>query len=73
MYSGQSQIAYEVYELEPLRHVLSVPYRFGEGDPPVFSSDGSLLAMAWATNPELRGWDEGGAPTPERLDELGLS
>lgn len=48
LYSGQSQVGYELLELETLRHLGSLPYQVGEGEPPVFSRDGKQLAMAWA-------------------------
>lgn len=47
LYSGQSQVGYELFELETLRHLGRLPYQKGEGDAPVFSRDGRRLAMAW--------------------------
>lgn len=54
IYSGQSEIGYELFELKPsLRHRASVPYVFGTGDAPVFSADGKHIAMAYAVNEYL--------------------
>ena len=47
LYSGQSQVGYELFELETLRHLGGLPYERGDGDPPVFSPDGRHVAMVW--------------------------
>ncbi len=53
VYSGQNEVGYELFELNPLRHVTSVPYVHGVGNVPVISGDGRTVAMAWAGNPGL--------------------
>jgi hypothetical protein len=50
LYSGQSEVGYELFELVPeLAHAGGLPYMFGEGDGPVFSTDERFLVMAWET------------------------
>ena len=57
LYSGQSEVGYELFELVPeLMHVGSLPYVFGEGDHPVFSPDERWLVMAWESY--LDWWSE---------------
>jgi hypothetical protein len=54
LYSGQSEVGYELLELVPsLRRVGGLPYVFGEGFGPAFAPDGGALVLAWATNPGL--------------------
>lgn len=50
LYSGQSEIGYELFDFNPLRHLRSFPYVVGEGSVPVFSEDSRLLAMASSRN-----------------------
>lgn len=58
LYSGQSEVGYELFELRPaLRHIASLPYVFGEGEGPVFSADARLFALAWAIDPGIYPWD----------------
>jgi hypothetical protein len=50
LFSGQSEFAWELFELEPrLRHVGGLPYVFGVGHPPVFSNDETSLAVVSTT------------------------
>ena len=54
LYSGQSEIGYELFSLEPsLAHLRSCPYRTGAGDVPVFSPDARLIGLAWTVNGRL--------------------
>ncbi len=54
LYSGQSEVGYELFEFSPaLRHLGGLPYVVGEGVGPAFSADERLLALTWATNPGL--------------------
>lgn len=68
LYSGQSEIGYELFALTPsLRHIAGLPYMGGESDltPMQFSPDEALVAVAieenplWWTDPEDEGadWD----------------
>src|SRR5262245_41871257 len=55
LFSGQSEQGWELFSLVPeLRHVGSLPYVEGEGDPPQFSLDGRWLAMMVAVEPRVR-------------------
>src|SRR5690242_13282322 len=55
LFSGQSEQGWELFSLVPeLRHVGSLPYVEGEGDPPQFSPDGQWLAMLVAVAPRVR-------------------
>jgi hypothetical protein len=46
LFSGQSEVGWELFELQPqLRHLGGLPYLLGEGHPPVFSADEKWLAM----------------------------
>jgi hypothetical protein len=45
LYSGQSEVGWELFELPTLRHIGGLPYVFGEGAAPVFSADEKGLAM----------------------------
>src|ERR1044071_1721987 len=59
LFSGQSEQGWELFSLIPeLRHVGSLPYVEGTGDPPQFSPDGQWLAMLVAVPP--CGRDTGG-------------
>lgn len=53
LYSGQSEVGYELFSYPDLRWVCALPYVFGEGLGPAFSPDERRLALAWATNPSL--------------------
>jgi len=54
LYSGQSEVGYELFDFRPsLRHIRRLPYVFGMGLGPAFSSDERLLGLAWATNSSL--------------------
>lgn len=56
VFSGQSEVGYELFALTPqLRHLGGLPYVHGEGDAPVFSPDGTWLAMVIACFPIVRG------------------
>ena len=55
LFSGQSAQGWQLFSLVPeLRHVGSLPYVEGEGDPPQFSPDGQWLAMLVAVEPRAR-------------------
>lgn len=59
LYSGQSEMGYELFQVIPaLSHLVSLPYRFGEGFGPAFSPDERFLALAFATNTNLCPDDE---------------
>jgi hypothetical protein len=53
LYSGQSEVGYELFRLGPLSHAASFPYVYGEGVGPVFSADSRRLALAWSVNSGL--------------------
>lgn len=54
LYSGQSEQGYELFTYRPeLKQIASVPYAYGEGAWPAFSSDERFLAMVSVTNPGL--------------------
>jgi hypothetical protein len=70
LYSGQSEIGYELFYFRPrLQHISSFGYEFGEGLGPVFSSDERWLGLAWSTNPLFCLLEEGveHVPTGECL------
>lgn len=53
--SGQSEVGYELFELEPqLRRLSGLPYVWGEGNAPIFSPGSKWIAIASAVNPHLR-------------------
>ena len=55
LFSGQSEQGWELFSLVPaLRHMGSLPYVEGEGDPPQFSPDGHWLAMFVTIAPRVR-------------------
>ncbi len=70
LYSGQTQVGYELLELETLRHLGSLPYQVGEGEPPVFSADGEQLAMTWEAGalPRAEDLEEHERPRPGETD-----
>jgi hypothetical protein len=45
LYSGQSEVGWELFELPGLRHIGRLPYIFGEGEPPVFSAGQSRVQL----------------------------
>jgi hypothetical protein len=53
LYSGQSEIGYELFAFPRLEHLHSFGYVLGEGNGPAFSPDDRFLALAWSTNPGL--------------------
>lgn len=58
LYSGQSEQGWELFGLEPLRHVGGTGYVHGMGDAPRFSPDGTWLVMAVSVLPVVRGTEE---------------
>lgn len=67
LYSGQSEVGYEVFALEPaLRRVGGLPYVHGTGDGPTFSADEARLVFATTINSGLVA-DEAELDDDERL------
>jgi hypothetical protein len=59
LYSGQSEVGWELFALDPLRHVGGTGgYLRGTGDAPRFSPDGNWLVMGIAVTPMVRGTSE---------------
>jgi hypothetical protein len=59
IYSGQSEVGYELFGLEPtLQRLGGLPYVHGDGGAPLFSPDGRWLVLATTTVPRVRGTGE---------------
>ncbi len=60
-YSGQAEQGWELFALDPLRHVGGTGgYVRGTGDAPRFSPDGNWLVMGGSVIPMVRGTEEYG-------------